>query len=848
MFDLIGQRLGQFEVTALIGKGGMATVYEARQVSLDRRVAIKVIKPDLMDSAEFLERFQREARLLASLSHAHILKIFDFGQFGSQVYLVMELLKGGSLADLIRNGPLTVENTARFLEQIGSALDYAHEQGIIHRDLKPQNVLFDDRQNAFLTDFGIAKLLDSATRLTQSGLMMGTPAYMAPEQWQGMTIDGRADIYALGIMLYEMLTGRLPFNADTPYGLMHQHVSEPPPPALSLRADLPPAIDTVLQRALAKDRERRYGTGRELVDAFRASLTLRAVPDTNQGQGATLYEGPSGQGQLTPVLPNRGVPPVAPPPGAYSTNPYQAAPPGYPPTNYMQQQPYVPGPLGGGAQGTPLPAAKPRGFPIMGVMIGIIVFLLVGIVGILVVTTVNKNNNDAATQAAINNTQVAVANTLTEMARTPTATPTHTPTATYTPSSTPTPTFTFTATPTATHTFTPSPTDTATATATNTATFTPSDTATFTRTPSLTNTVRPTNTKAPTKTSPPRPTNTRVAPNTAGLVFGPQAGTLSHKKGVVAEYKPGKSLKNFVAEATFTNPYATSVNMWDYGFFFRGTGVAIQYRFAVLSTKRWELVYANGDKDATKWIRVGNGDIANLNTDDSATNKVRLIVQDNLGQLFVNGVFATSIDLSNSLDKGDVSIVSASYSNTFVEGKTTAFKDFRIWSLDGKPNFGPQDGQFAQKNDGFIKADQAFISLSNFIVVLRFTNPFAPSVATWDYGLMFRHTGTNKQYRVFVRADGTWNFQLATGQGNAPYLDSGSVSNLDVSDSGTNELKLVVVDKVALFYVNGQLVKTLDVSGKTGAGDVIAAIAFINNSEVDGAITAYKDFTIWALP
>src|SRR5258708_16823768 len=240
MSDLIGQQLGQYEVVARIGAGGMATVYRARQAKIGREVAIKVIKSDLADSADFARRFEREARTVAGLSHPHILKLFDYGEQEGMVYLVMELLNGGSLADKIhREGALPLDVIGHLLDQLGSALDYAHQHGVIHRDLKPQNVLLDQNGNAFLTDFGIAKMIGDATALTQTGAALGTPSYMAPEQWLGQPIDSRADIYSLGVMLFEMLTGPTPFISETPFGFMHQHVYSPLPPLSTLRHRLP---------------------------------------------------------------------------------------------------------------------------------------------------------------------------------------------------------------------------------------------------------------------------------------------------------------------------------------------------------------------------------------------------------------------------------------------------------------------------------------------------------------------------------------------------------------------------------------------------------------------------------
>jgi len=277
MSSLIGQRLGQYQIISLLGKGGMASVYRARQVSVDRDVAVKVIRPELAEATDFIKRFEREAKTVASLSHLHILKIFDYGEHGDVVYLVMELLTGGSLAEHIHGGPLPDGETVRLLDQIASALDYAHQKGIIHRDLKPQNVLLDDAGNAFLTDFGLAKILGESSALTQSGVAMGTPAYMAPEQWQGKPLDASADNYALGVIIYEMMTGNLPFQGDTPYSMMHMHISEAPPPIRLRRPELPTEVEQVLAKALAKTPDERYRSATTLASDLKAALGSRTV-------------------------------------------------------------------------------------------------------------------------------------------------------------------------------------------------------------------------------------------------------------------------------------------------------------------------------------------------------------------------------------------------------------------------------------------------------------------------------------------------------------------------------------------------------------------------------------------
>lgn len=268
--NLSGQMLGQYELRELLGVGGMGAVYRAYQSSLKREVAVKVLPPSLAAQPGYAERFIREAETAAALEHPHIVPIVDYDTANGISYIVMRLLTGGTLAERLaqRSGRLpSLGEISELLRQMASALDYAHSQGVIHRDLKLTNVMFDSQGNAYLVDFGIAKLLGGAG-LTSTGMALGTPSYMAPEQWRGEEVTPAADLYALGVMTYQLVTGRAPFEAPTPYALMHKHLHEEATPPQALRAGLPEAVTPVLQRAMAKEAHERFATAAAYAQAF----------------------------------------------------------------------------------------------------------------------------------------------------------------------------------------------------------------------------------------------------------------------------------------------------------------------------------------------------------------------------------------------------------------------------------------------------------------------------------------------------------------------------------------------------------------------------------------------------
>jgi len=300
MPDLIGQSIDRYHILEPLGEGGMAVVYKAFDTRLERYVAIKVITPSQEHSEQFLKRFEREARALAQLSHPNIIKVLDYGEQGGLPYLVMEYIPGGTLKSRLKPEPMDWREAAKTLIPIAEALDYAHQQGIIHRDVKPSNILLTASGQPMLTDFGIAKILqsDEATAdLTGTGVGIGTPEYMAPEQGAGHGVDQRADIYALGIILYEMVTGRKPYEAVTPMAVLLQKMTEPLPRPRQINPALPEALERVLVKSLAKEPGNRYQTAAEFGLALQ-NLIQPAAGSTPLAGGGTAGEEASPPGLL----------------------------------------------------------------------------------------------------------------------------------------------------------------------------------------------------------------------------------------------------------------------------------------------------------------------------------------------------------------------------------------------------------------------------------------------------------------------------------------------------------------------------------------------------------------------
>jgi serine/threonine-protein kinase len=350
--SLIGRRLGRYELRAELGRGGMARVYRAVDTLLQRQVAIKVLAAQLSLDPEFVRRFDREATTAANLRHPAIVTVYDVGEQDGLYYIAMEYVSGRSLQGVLEERTtLGLGYAVTLLDPVARALDYAHTQGAVHRDIKPHNILIDRDGRVLLTDFGIAQTPDSdGERLTRTGIFMGTPEYISPEQAEAQRVDGRSDLYSLGVVAYEIITGRVPFSGATPQ-LIVAHSQLPPPPPTSVLAHLPGELDEVLAKALSKRPERRFASGQAFVEAMRGIAARYGTPVAGREQIAALADGPGAQlpslPQPVPAPPPRPVPAAAE--ARRAPNAVRPAPPAPPaaagqPTARANAQPAPPPP------------------------------------------------------------------------------------------------------------------------------------------------------------------------------------------------------------------------------------------------------------------------------------------------------------------------------------------------------------------------------------------------------------------------------------------------------------------------------------------------------------------------
>ncbi|MFQ5924202.1 MAG: serine/threonine-protein kinase, partial [Anaerolineales bacterium] len=277
MNSLTGRTLGRYQLLDQIGQGGMATVYKAYDPAQDQDVALKVLNPALAQQEAFGDRFKREANVVVQLRHPHIVPVNDFGDKNGYTYLVMPYLRAGSFADRLEHGPLTLGEAARVLDQVAGALDYAHRRGVVHRDLKPSNILINEQGDALLADFGLARIHDTSLSLTGSALI-GTPAYISPEQARGEKVDHRSDQYSLGVILYQLSTGQMPFEAETPMAVLIKQIHEPLPLPQEVNPQVPDAVQRVILKATAKDPDHRFLSVAEMNEAFQVALAHARDP------------------------------------------------------------------------------------------------------------------------------------------------------------------------------------------------------------------------------------------------------------------------------------------------------------------------------------------------------------------------------------------------------------------------------------------------------------------------------------------------------------------------------------------------------------------------------------------
>lgn len=837
MFDVIGKDVGRYRIIELIGEGGMAMVYKGHDSRLDREVAIKFIRMGIVEDAyahDMLKRFDREARSLAKLSHPNIVKVYDYGEYENFPYLVMEYLAGGTLRSQIGK-TIQFDEAARLLVPITKALAYAHQQGIVHRDVKPTNILLSATGDPLLSDFGIAKLLHTgeAMTLTGPGASVGTPEYTAPEQSTGKPVDHRADIYSLGVVFYELVTGEKPFTADTPVAVMVKHVLEPLPSPRKFISDLPEEVEKVILKALAKEPNDRYQTMKEFGAELERLSIIKLGDSRAIAEKRTLMEAATSPSPM----------PVIAIPEKSATQETTVATP----ISTM--------PMTEADQSKPVPKMEKES---------------------------KKEEVAAAPVLAVVDHEDEIATVETAAARTPVSQPAPLVQVPATPSSAPTAAETkpkrqslmwgaaalvvvcllavggglfflrgrgatspTTAEPTP---MTVEPSLEAGQPATQAA-QTPAPTENnlasgLSQTPAtqdfaLEGEPPPggADEQALVKSTNKQPTSGNSAPLN---------GSLAHRsEGPSVVQAAGVDVRNFTTQVTFYNPYTVKLGTWDVGFFFRAKGEDEGYHIAVRADSTWELAYQSADGSET----VERGKIAKMVMSDTAdkANKLTLTVLYDKGYLFINDSFVGSFPLTKKSDPGDVMVETGFFPRSQREGAVTRFEGFAVWPIEEGKRL--EDGQLVYGED-LLVTEPAEVDLDNFVMRVFFKVPYSVTIGKWNLGIVFRSRGRNDEYRLIISSTADW----LLGDQNPKLSQMTTVSSgklekiLQLGDNKENELFLIVQGAKGYFFVNGVFVKGLDLSKRLTAGDVAIGAGFYKDGAIKNKTLVYRDYNVWELP
>jgi serine/threonine-protein kinase len=802
------EKISRYKIEEELGRGGMATVYRAYDPHFERMVAVKVLPRAFLHEPEFRARFTREAKTIASLEHPAIVPVYDYGEDQDQPFLVMRYMRGGSLTDRLTKTPLSVEEAANILKRIGSALDQAHSRGIIHRDLKPANILFDDYGEAYLADFGIVHVSSSSAALTASGSLVGTPAYMSPEQVYGdKQLDGRSDIYALGVILFQMLTGSVPYSADTPARLMMKHVMDPVPPVLERRPDLPPDCDRVIMKAMAKDREARFPSATAMSSALTAATVRSKSPEVPVRGKVKSPE--VGLDIETTELLELDEPSELKAPGL-ETELRQGG------TTVHEQEPRLKAPVLAPRQ--PKVETEPNQkagskVPAWTVMTAglLLVICFASVYGVYWLV---KNDRipflagaPTATIGAIDTPVTGLTGDATPLPGAAPAGETGTSTA-----------------PGASPTSQPEIVSAADATR---------ESLIATRAALAEQSATPT-----------VDARTIVTANSElTTLFGPEDGELLLGQDDPIVLSPaGLNVRDFTAAARFTNPSAASARAWDIGLVLRKDGAGQALQLIVRSDGTWLLNLRRSEADQV--LDSGNLD-RTLDASDQGTNRIMFIARAETGYFILNDTFVAALDLSLFMGSGDIAVATGFYGRETPQDVVVPFEEFNVWSLDLV--FGPRSNQLDHVADGSINLRGAGVEFADFVADVAFVNPYAAAFGAWDVGYSFRNVGPTGQYWLILDSESSWSF-IDRRSGEDTFLAEGDLNNLDVREGGTNRLTLIAVDTRGYFLVNGSFIASLDLSGRADAGDVQVATSFFIGDEIEGRTTRYEAFSIWSLP